>query len=77
MLTIKQKMVLEAIEYYINKYGYSPTIREIAELVETSPACVFEKLLILEEKGIIETSNNKARTIVVLKSLDEVESEEC
>ena len=30
MLTIKQKMLLEAIEWFINEYGYSPTNRELS-----------------------------------------------
>lgn len=73
-LTIKQKVVLEAIEWYINQYGVSPTIRDIAELTNTSSHPTHEKLLKLEELGVISTQNGKARTIKVLISLKEIEN---
>ena len=75
-LTIKQKVVLEAIEWYINQYGVSPTIRDIAELTNTSSHPTHEKLLKLEELGVISTQNGKARTIKVLISLEEIENAE-
>ena len=70
-LTIKQKMVLEAIEYLINQNGISPTYTEIANLLKCSVSQVFYKLIILEEKGYISTVNGKARTIKVLRSVEE------
>lgn len=71
MITIKQKMVLEAIEWYINKYGYSPTNRELADILKCDVNTVFKKLMILEEKGYIKTTNGKSRTIVILRGVDE------
>lgn len=70
-LTVKQKMVLEAIEYFINNNHYSPTIRELAELLNSDPHAVFEKLMQLERKGYISTANGKARTIKILKKVEE------
>ena len=70
-LTIKQKKVLEAIKWFIEHNGYSPTIREIAELLDSDTHAVFEKMLILEEKGYISTKNGKARTIKILKDVEE------
>ncbi|MBS7020381.1 MAG: LexA repressor [Firmicutes bacterium] len=67
MLTVKQKMLLEAIEHFINENGYSPTNRELAKLLNWNTRQVFDKLMILEEKGYIKTENSKARTIKVLK----------
>ena len=75
-LTVKQKVVLEAIEWYINKYGVSPTIKDIAEMTNTSTHPTHEKLLKLEEKGVISTMNGKGRTIRVLISLEEIENDE-
>lgn len=69
-LTIKQKMLLEAIEYFINKNHYSPTIRELALLLKSDPHAVFEKMLQLEKKGYISTINGKARTIKILRGLN-------
>lgn len=71
MITIKQKQVLEAVEWFINEKGYSPTYREIAALLHSDVRPVFEKILILEEKGYIKTANGKARSIVVLKGCEE------
>lgn len=72
MLTIKQKMVLEAIEYFIDKNGYSPTYREIAKILKIKHVnSIFNVILILEQKGYISTINGKARTIKILKGVEE------
>nr|DAE73790.1 MAG TPA: SOS regulatory protein LexA [Bacteriophage sp.] len=70
-LTIKQKMLLEAIEWFINEYGYSPTNRELANILKCDVNTVFKKLLILEEKGYIKTQNGRARTIQIIKEVEE------
>lgn len=64
-------MVLEAIEFFISEKGYSPTIREIAELTHTSIGPTFQKVFALEQKGYISTDNGKTRTIKVLKSVED------
>ena len=71
-LSIKQKQLLEAIEWFIAENGYSPTIRELGLLLHNSSTdTVFNKLLKLEEKGYISTFNGKSRTIKVLKKVEE------
>lgn len=75
-LTTKQKIVLEAIEWYIDKYGISPTVKEIADLTNTTTHPTHEKLVRLEEKGVISTLNGKVRTIRVLIPLEEIENDE-
>ena len=75
-LTTKQKIVLEAIEWFIKEHGVSPTIREIAKLTNTTSHPAHEKVIRLEEKGVISTMNGKARTIKVLKTLEEIENDE-
>lgn len=70
MLTIKQKMTLEAIEWFINEYHYSPSIKELANILKCSSSTIFEKLIILENKGYIKTQNGRARTIQVLRGVD-------
>ena len=70
-LTIKQKILLEAIEYFISKNHYSPTISELSKLTNQKyPNSVFSMLAKLEEKGYIETSNGKARTIRIIRGRD-------
>ena len=75
-LTTKQKIVLEAIEWYINEYGISPSIKDIAEMTNTSTHPTHEKLIKLEELGVISTLNGKARSIRVLIPLEEIENDE-
>ncbi len=71
-VTIKQLQVLEGIEWFINKNGYSPTIKELALLLKSDNRSVFEKLMLLESKGYIKTSPGKSRSIVVLKGVDDL-----
>lgn len=68
-VTIKQLQVLEAIQYLIDKNEISPTYREIAELLKCDVRQVFEKVMLLEEKGYISTINGKARTIRIIKKV--------
>ena len=68
-LTIKQKILLEAINWFINENGYSPTYLELADILHSDSSAVFKKVLILEKKGYISTKNGKSRTIKVLKGV--------
>lgn len=70
-ISMKQKILLDAIEYFIDEHGYSPTVRELAQMLEQSHGPVQEKLILLEEKGYITTQNGKARTIRVIRSVGE------
>lgn len=67
MLTVKQKQVLEAIDYFKKNNYISPTYREIANLLNCDVSTVFKKVLLLEKKGYIKTINGKSRTIVIVK----------
>lgn len=73
-LTVKQKMVLEAIEWFIDEHGYSPTQRELASILKCGTRPIFEKLYVLEEKGYIKTQMGKSRTIKVLRGVDYADS---
>ena len=70
-LSVKQLQILEAIEYFINQNGVSPTYREIATLLNCDVRQVFEKVLLLEQKGYISTINGKARTIKIIKKVEQ------
>jgi repressor LexA len=63
-LTDRQRRVFEFIAEHIDKHGYGPTVREIAEKFGIrSPNGVICHLRALERKGIIRRSPNKSRTI--------------
>jgi repressor LexA len=53
-LTEKQEKVLRAIEDFVLAYGYSPTIRQLGELLDiANPSAVFKHILSLEKKGYL------------------------
>lgn len=71
-LSIKQKQVLECIEWYIDEYGYSPTYREIATILgKGSTKSIFNIMFLLEQKGYIKTDKNKARSIKIIRRLED------
>lgn len=63
----RQKQILEYIRKYIHKYGYSPTLGEIAEFLGVSSlATVHEHLQALVQKGIIKKFEGAVRGIEIL-----------
>lgn len=67
-MTNKQEELYIAIKEFINKNGYSPTVRELGELTNIkSPATTYGKLIILKRKGYITYEEGKSRTIKILQ----------
>lgn len=63
----RQKEILNFIRRYIAKYGYSPTLGEIAEAIGVSSlATVHEHLQALSKKGLIKRFDGAVRGIEVL-----------
>lgn len=63
----RQKQILDFLKQYINKYGYSPTLGEIAEALSVSSlATVHEHLQALVKKGVIKKFEGAVRGIEVL-----------
>lgn len=66
-LTERQQQVLQAIENFIGKFGYPPSIRELAaKLKISSPRGVQRHLEVLAQKGFIKR-NSLARGIQMVK----------
>ena len=66
-LTKKQKQVLDFITQFIQTNEYSPSYREIAEYFGlSSTATVHEHIKSLEDKGLISSSQNAARSLEVI-----------
>lgn len=64
----KQKQILDFIKQYIDKYGYSPTLGEIAEAIGVSSlATVHEHLGALAAKGVIKRFEGTIRGIEVVE----------
>ncbi len=63
----RQKQILDFIKQYINKYGYSPTLGEIAEALGVSSlATVHEHLQTLAGKGVIKRFDGAVRGIEIV-----------
>lgn len=63
----RQKQILGFLKQYIDKYGYSPTLGEIAEAIGVSSlATVHEHLQTLTAKGVIKRFEGAVRGIEVL-----------
>ena len=66
-LTKKQEEVLTSIKKYIAKNGYSPSVREVCEMMNlSSTATVFVHMRHLMNKGYLKQADNKFRTLEVL-----------
>ncbi|GFN35401.1 LexA family protein [Tepidimicrobium xylanilyticum] len=69
MLNKKESKLFDAIVKYIDENGYSPSIRELSEIVGfKSTSTVHRYLSKLEEKGYIERKENSSRALKVIKN---------
>jgi repressor LexA len=75
MLSDKQRQILNTIENYIKENGYSPSVREIGELVGLrSSSTVHRYLEKLKSKGYISKIGNSPRTLKIIKSEEKMTS---
>ncbi|MBI2022093.1 transcriptional repressor LexA [Candidatus Daviesbacteria bacterium] len=71
----KQKEILRFIKAYIEKYGYSPTLGEIAEAIGVSSlATVHEHIQTLAKKGVIRKFEGSVRGIEIVDQMYAVQS---
>ncbi len=62
----RQRELLEFIQEFVKKNGYSPTLTEICKAMGlSSPATVHEHLRVLELKGVIRKNPNEVRGIEI------------
>ena len=69
-LTLKQKMTLECLDWFIKEHGYSPTYRELGELLNVDVASAFKRVTNLIIKGYVSETSGKFRTLKVIKWYD-------
>jgi len=68
MLTSRQKEVLELIGIFIEEHGYSPTVRELADLCGVRSSSTMHGYLDrLEKAGYICKHDTLPRTLRVIK----------
>lgn len=64
MLTKKQKQILDFVNKFIGRYGYSPSYMEIADhLGVSSPATIHQHVKALELKGMLKSTANQKRAL--------------
>ena len=61
-LTDKQREILEFIKRYDQEQGMAPTVNEISQYLEVTPATAFAHVKALQKKGVLNRSS-KARSI--------------
>jgi repressor LexA len=70
----RQKQILDYISKNIEKFGYAPTLTEIAQYLGLSSlSTVHEHLAVLEKKGLIRRYKGAVRGIEVLDTLEDNE----
>lgn len=68
-VTDKQQEVLDCIKSFIEEKGYSPTVRDLCQLLNlSSPSTVHVHLNSLEAKGMIKRDALKSRSIILTES---------
>ncbi len=71
----RQKQILKFLKDYIDKYGYSPTLGEIADNMGVSSlATVHEHLQALIQKGVIKKFDGAVRGIELINQDDSASS---
>jgi len=66
-LTLKQERVLSFLKNYLNRYGYPPTVREIAKYLKMAgPHSAKRFLDMLEHKGYIRRVAKSSRAIEII-----------
>lgn len=72
-LSPKQARIYEFILSFTDKYGYPPSVREIADAVGLkSPSTVHFHLKSLEEAGVITRGAGKTRAITTVRRMEEM-----
>jgi repressor LexA len=63
----RQREILQFISQYIQKYGYSPTLQEIAKAIGVSSlATVHEHLTAMDKKGVIKRYQGAIRGLEIV-----------
>ena len=70
--TPKQGQYLAFIHYYTRLHGYPPSEAEMQQYFRVSPPSVHQMILTLEERGLIERTPGRARSIHLLIPREEL-----
>tara|TARA_Y100001972_G_scaffold38677_1_gene47669 strand:+ start:8439 stop:8645 length:207 start_codon:yes stop_codon:yes gene_type:complete len=65
-LTEKQASVLAYISRHVRRYGYAPSVREVADATGRSPTAAHHLMTQLEKRGAIKRSRYETRAIEMM-----------
>lgn len=71
--TPKQLKVLQLVQQWRRRHGFSPTMQELADELGVSKVTAFEHVGALIEKGALERTQNKARSLKTTEALEQHE----
>jgi repressor LexA len=74
-LTERQKEVLSFIAEFIKSHSYPPTIREIADYFSISVKGAHDHIIALKKKGFLKQTDKRSRTMELIKTGDNEESD--
>lgn len=60
---VDPRTVASVIRWHLERFGYAPTVREIAIELDVSVSTAKRALDVLEEDGVIERDRGRARAI--------------
>jgi len=64
----RQKQIFDFISQYVKKYGFSPTLKQIADSIGVSSlATVHEHLKAMEKKGVLKRKKGSTRGIILIE----------
>jgi len=63
--TARQMQVLTLIRDYYRKWGYFPTLQEIADTLKVSKVTIFDHLNALQRKGLLQRWRYRARSMQI------------
>jgi len=66
-LTDIQTKTLETVKQFISDNGYSPTIRELADIFGIKEKACYDRLFYIRKKGRLDWQDGKARTLRIIK----------
>lgn len=69
-ITGPQRRTLHEIRLFIIRHGFSPTIKELAEVLGISHASAHGQVNQLVRKGYLKRDSGKARGIAIVRKLD-------
>lgn len=70
IITANQLKIYIALKEYLDKHHYSPTMRELANMVDTKCVGTVQKSLkILRRKGYVDYKDRERRSLKIIKKI--------